>query len=132
MRTKRRIDIIKSRSVEYTASNLRDPFSPTISFVKKEEPEMVEEIETVEPMISKTFSLSIQGIIWNPDNPLVIMNNKILKKGDIITMQKGSDMAEILITDIEKDGVTIVYEDKAEKLPSPASLELKRIKGGKK
>ena len=125
------LDIIKSRSVEYTASNLRDPFLPAISLVKKEEPEMVEKVETVKPMISKMFSFSIQGIIWNPDNPLVIMNNKILKKGDIISIQDGGDIAEIIITDIEKDGVTVVYEDRAEKLPSPASLELDRIKGGK-
>jgi hypothetical protein len=79
------------------------------------------------------LSLSLQGIIWNPDNPLAIINNSVVKIGDILLVPKDSETTEeVTIMDITKDEVTIIYLGEVERLPSPASLELRNIKGGKK
>ena len=119
-------------NVEYTAADSRDPFCPQISVPEKKEPKIEKEKKTIKPKASEVFSLSVQGIIWHTDNPLVIINNQVLKKGEVLLIPKGENVTEeIHIIDIDKDGVTIVYSGGEEVLSSPATLELQKIKGGK-
>jgi len=135
----KRPGLIKMPDIEYTAYSLRDPFIsqwPVLEEeIKPEEqvPEEKEEIKIIKPKPSELFTFSIQGIIWNPDTPIAIINNQVLKRGDEIPVPQGRiDTAEkVKIVDIEKDGVIVVYSDVREKLLSPAASELKKIEGGK-
>ena len=127
--TEEELDFIEKPDIEYTASEFRDPFQPQVSMGV---PEISAEEESGRPKPSEILSLSIQGIIWNSDIPLVIINNEVLGKGESLLIPKGKDVTEkVTIMDIGKDGVTIIYLGEAERLPSPATLDFKRIKGGK-
>ncbi len=122
-------ELITDVKVEYTADNFRDPLQPQIVRPKAEEAEELVTKEEEKPKVSEILSLSLQGIIWNPDNPLAIINNRVVKIGDILLVPKDSETAEeVTIMDITKDEVIIIYLGGVERLPSPASLELKNIK----
>jgi len=126
-------ELITDVKVEYAAENFRDPLRPQIVRPKPEEVESAQVIEKEEPKVSELLSLSVQGIIWNPKKPLAIVNNKVVKIGDILSVARGKETAgEVTVMDITRDEVVIIYLDKMERLPSPASLELKKIKGGGK
>jgi len=130
-------EIIERPNIDYTAADFRDPFSPQILISKKGEPEKAVETKEVKPRASELFSLSIQGIIWNSNIPLAIINNQVFKKGEVLPVSRGekgeTETEEVLIMDINKDGVTIVYSGEVEKLPAPAGLsELHKPQGGKK
>jgi len=117
-------DSIRRSDVEYTAVNFQDPFMPQLDILKEEEePQIIEEVVSDKPKASELFSFSIQGIIWNSDIPLVIINNQVLKKGEIFLMDNAE---EIKIIDIDKEGVTIMYSGREEKLFSPNALELQK------
>ncbi|MFC1657893.1 hypothetical protein ACFL1D_00755 [Candidatus Omnitrophota bacterium] len=128
---------IEENSVDYTASGLRDPFySPLFAPVEKAKPAPMSmsegmPVEVVIPRkISEMFSFSIQGIIWNSNNPIVIINNQVLRKGDtlIVTTGKGAT-EEVTVEDIVKDGVTIGYAGLSEKF---ALSGIARISGIRK
>jgi|GEM_PF-3870482 len=115
---------LERTNIEYTASNFRDPFYPQIIIPQEEEdqPKIIISKDEVQPKITELFSFSIQGIIWNPDNPMAIINNKVLKKGDILTISGGKDTAaDITIVNIERDGVIVGYGREEERLPYPPS-----------
>ena len=117
-------EIIERPVVEYTSDNFRDPSHPQISFAQEEQIIIVEETR---PKPSEVYTLTIQGVIWNPDNPVVIINNQVLKKGAVLLMSKAGAVAEkITIVDIGKDGVIVEYLGESEKLFFPASLELSK------
>ena len=124
-------ELSEESDIKHEDIDSRDPFEPQILTPKKEGVIKVKEItETARPKASKLFALSIQGIIWNSDNPLVIINNKVLKEGEVLLMTVDGGVAgQITIIDIEKDGVTIDYLGEEERLRSPASSALQ--KGGK-
>ena len=116
--------------IKYTASEFRDPFSPQVFIYQEEDDSKMQQFEeTVMPRISELFSFSIQGIIWNPDNPLVIINNQVLKKGDDLLVSEGKNGDQkVTIKDIEVDGVTIVYLGEKEKFPYSVGLGLDKTK----
>jgi len=99
--------------VEYTAEDLEDPF--------KEEEVVIEAPPVETPPEKKPLpELKIQGIIWGGIFPQAIINNKIIKKGDVID--------EARVVDINKDGVVLLYQGEEYKLPSPALENLKKPK----
>jgi hypothetical protein len=107
-------DSLERTNIEYTASNFRDPFYPQVTLPQEEEeeeqPEIIITQEKVQPRITELFSFSIQGIIWNPDNPMAIINNQVLKKGDVLTISGHKDTAaDITIVDIERDDFPILH-----------------------
>jgi hypothetical protein len=130
-KTDEKLDFMEGPDIEYAAGDFRDPFYPQI-FISEEqetevaevEPEIEREIEEIKPKASELFSLSIQGIIWNSDKPLAIINDRVFKKGEVLSITEGSHFAEpITIMDIDKDGVTIIYSGQVEKLSSPKTSE---------
>ena len=124
---------VEDTGVEYTAENFRDPLRPQILRPKAEQAEGQVAIEEEKPRVAEMLSLSLQGIIWNPERPLAIINNRVVKIGDIILVPKDSETTEAAtIMDITQDGVVIIYSGEVEKIPSPASLELRNIKGGQR
>lgn len=117
--------------VEYTSESFRDPLRPPIIRPKAEEAEAQVTIEEKKPREARLVSLSLQGIIWSPKLPLAIINNRVVKMGDVILVPKDRELTEaVTIMDITQDGVVIIYSGVVEKIPSPASLELRNIKGG--
>jgi len=101
--------------VEYKAGGLRDPF-------QRFEPGMGHKTTAEQSKISETpekqaqaalSSLTVQGLIWGGRFPQAIINNKVLKIGDTID--------KVSIINIDKDGVTVSFEETEYRLPSPAA-----------
>jgi len=93
---------------EYNASNLKDPFR-----IKAAVQDAGPEIDvTVNPP-----DLKIQGVVWGGQQPQAIINNKVLKIGDVIEKAR--------IINISQSGIDIFYEGRQFKISSPASAYLK-------
>ncbi|MFH1678316.1 MAG: hypothetical protein ABH914_01710 [Candidatus Omnitrophota bacterium] len=119
-------DVKADNEMEYNAGDLRDPLRPQFFLQKKKETKIEEEPYMEKRKASELFALSIQGIIWNSDTPLAVINNKVIKKGEVILLPSTEKdiSAEVRIMDIDEDGITIIYSGDVEKLPSPKNLEL--------
>jgi hypothetical protein len=110
-----------SINIDYDAAQLRDPFQ---SYLKEHKEELPVE-ENIGPF--QLPSLNVQGIIWGSNIPQAIINNKVLKTGDII------DDAKILV--INKTGVKMVYKNHEFNIAAPSVISMDNIsskfKGGK-
>jgi len=95
-------------AVVYDAEGLKDPFMPTD--IKKAA--QLPEKEPEEPKIITPPSLIIQGIVWGGSLPQAIINQKIVKIGDTLEGAR--------IIDINKDVVTIAFQDQQFSFPAPA------------
>ena len=84
-----------SGSVEYTSEGLRDPFLSPF------EMEMTATEGTAEVDLS---GLNVQGMVWDSPMPQAIINERVVRQGDVI------GGAEIL--DVQEEGVYILYEKK--------------------
>jgi hypothetical protein len=93
-------------AVEYKAGMLRDPFQGY-----KEEKETAQ--VTPEAMVKPLPALTVQGIVWGGSMPQAIINNKVLKEGDVID--------EVKITKINKEGIEVFYTGRPYVISSPAS-----------
>lgn len=99
-------------NVSYTADQLEgviDPFEPA---VKKEEPllttqELIEQGDFVPP------ELTIQAIIWGGPFPQAIVNDRIVRVGDVIS--------EAMVVDIHSDGIVFSYKNKQFGVASPGT-----------
>lgn len=100
--------------VEYQAGNLRDPFQRAISIKDAQGPEETKSAtQTQKPLPL----LEIQGIVWGGIFPQAIIENKVVKAGDLI---KVGQAQEAKIISIDKEGVTVYFDGQNYKLPSPA------------
>jgi len=89
--------------VEYTAEAARDPFQSVA-------------VQAAGPTVTtageiKAPPLKVQGLIWGGKFPQAIINNKVVKTGDTVENSQ--------VLSIEKDGVTILFENNQFKLPAP-------------
>lgn len=105
------LETIKRPYLEYNAYNLRDPFEDLLA--RKEAEELKKKAEAEKDTTVTPLSLTIQGVVWGGPTPQAIINDRVVKKGDLI------EEAEII--DIAKDGVTILYKKRIYRLSSPAS-----------
>lgn len=105
--------------IEYTAQNMRDPFSSVLPEEPLEKP--LKKIPLAEAEIPLPI-LEIEGLVWGTPCPQVIINGNVLKIGDTIEGAK--------ILHISKGGIEILYEGEIFSLPSPGrkSLEQKEKK----
>lgn len=114
-------DSILRPQIEYKPEELRDPFWPPPQ--QMEPPEQIPQVEAkVEPLPT----LVIQGVVWGGFAPQAIINNKVVKVGDVIE--------GVHIIDINKDGITVFFDNREYNLSSPAVVNLqssKKIEGGK-
>lgn len=94
--------------LDYTAETLRDPFKSWIP----EEAKVV----TIENGASslKLPALTVQGIIVHSSKPTAIINNQVVGVGDVIS--------EVKITEIKKEGITVMYQGQIFTIPSPSSI----------
>jgi len=92
--------------VKYSAQGLKNPFQPPIS----------ENIAESEALVSKGASkalpaLTVQGLLWAGVFPQAIINNTVVKVGDTI--------GEVTITEIDKEGVSVVFANREYRLRPP-------------
>lgn len=117
---------IKARpNLEYKAGDLRDPFQEYP--IEEEKIEVIPGVEAPKPEeVVTPPALTIQGIIWGGRFPQAIINNKVVRIGDVLE--------EAEITDISKDGVIITFKNRQFNLSSPAAVKLeglqKKSEGG--
>ncbi len=103
--------LIPKRPVQtYRAQGLRDPFEPYATEKKeqgtsKEASNIAKQQEAVKPFPN----LTIQGLAWGGDFPQAIVDNKVLKIGQMI---EGASVKKI-----DKDGVTFLFEGKEYMVP---------------
>jgi hypothetical protein len=95
---------IERPKVAYDAAGSRDPF---ISMISKETTMQGEQPERQLP------AMSVQGIIWGGIFPQAIINNKVVKVGDIINEAK--------VVNIDKEGIRLLFEGRVYTLSSPAA-----------
>jgi len=108
---------ISRPEIVYSASNLKDPFINALpvelGLAAKDKTEI------------KLPVLTIQGIVFGPKFSQVIINNKVLKVGEQIS--------DATVTEINKDEVSVLFNDKIYKLVAPAVVaKTLKIQGGKK
>lgn len=100
--------------IEYKAEDLKDPFE---GYIKEEGEEDISEPQIDMPLPS----LTVQGIIWGGELPLGIINNKVVKIGDIIE--------GVRVTEINKYGVTVFFGYRKYNLSSPGAAQLPKEGG---
>lgn len=95
--------------VEYNATGLRDPFKP----------EPVGEEAVVENITDRHFErqplppLKVQGIVWGGVIPQAIINNQVVKIGDLIS--------GVRVVDIKRNGITVFYSGYQHIIAAPAT-----------
>lgn len=109
--------------VRYSAEGLRDPFRDYLPV--KDNGEQQYPTEDIVP--SQPPKMDITGIIWGTGASQAIINGKVVKVGDVIEEAK--------ITEISKDGVSVLYKNRKFKINSPAVTTAENLKqkseGGK-
>ncbi|MFA4989500.1 MAG: hypothetical protein WC576_01870 [Candidatus Omnitrophota bacterium] len=86
--------VINRPKVTYKAQGTRDPFWPLVT-EKKITSTAVPEREKVLP------NFTVQGLVWGGVFPQAIINNQVVKKGDML--------GEAKIIEIGKEGVTVLF-----------------------
>jgi len=115
--------------VKYQAGNLRDPFRVTVRTKVIQGPGPAEEVKPIKSRKPLPRRLQVQGLVWGGVFPQAIIDNRVVKVGDRISL--GTKQVARII-DIDKEGVTIVFEGENYKLPAPArvSTSSKKPSGG--
>jgi len=88
------------RGLEYTARPLRDPFESPFELMAV--PLVKEEIEEESTIKYGLTNLRVQGMVWGTSMPQIIINDTILRIGEVI------EGAEIL--SIRKEGTYVLHE----------------------
>jgi hypothetical protein len=91
--------VINRPKVEYVAGNLRDPFNPS-GITRESEPQGP--VQVVTKTVENPPALTVQGLVWGGTFPQAIINNKVVKEGDIVEGAK--------IISIEKKGITVFFK----------------------
>lgn len=91
------IEIIVRPNVVYRAQGLRNPFEQTVL-----ESESTSAVDSgIKPEVVSLPQLTVQGIIWGGRLPQAIINNKVVKVGDLL---EGAEIVEI-----NKEGATVLF-----------------------
>ncbi|MDD4953715.1 MAG: hypothetical protein PHG40_02275 [Candidatus Omnitrophica bacterium] len=102
------VEPIERPDVQYAADGQRDPFDSPIT-ENKEATGNESSVTENEPLPS----WMVQGLVWGGRFPQAIINNKVVKTGDMI---EGAQ-----VVSIEKSGVKLLFKGKSYSLSSPAS-----------
>jgi len=111
--------------IEYSSGDLRDPFNDLFYLEKKKDDQIVqapeEGVEQQEPLPSLD-NFKVKGVIWGGKFPLVIINDKMLKVGDLIN--------DAEIVSITKEGIVLNFSGRIATLVTPGNVPVS-IKGNK-
>jgi len=98
-------------AVRYSGQGLRDPFKPLV--IKEKEGDTKKNIQKEVPKETRPLpEMKVQGLLWGGVFPQAIINNKVVKTGDMI--------GEVKVAGISKEGVTVIFSNMEYKLSSPA------------
>jgi len=98
-----------ANKIEYKSEGLRDPF-------QEEKIEINEQPQEPKPLPA----LQIQGIVWGGGFPQAIINNKVVRVGDTIE--------GVRITDINKNGVIVFFENQQYDLSTSSPISSQGFK----
>jgi len=101
--------MITRPTLEYSSQDFRDPF---LNYLPQKAAVEVSGSET-EGFTSKFKSLTVEGIIWGSSMPQAIVNNRVIKIGD--------ELEGARVTGINKDGITLLMQDREYKLGPPSA-----------
>ena len=93
----------KEKEIAYTAGDDSLPFKSPIDEVGQNE--KPEENATLPEM-------KYQGMIWKSSRPQAIINNKVYDIKDVIKADTETGEEDILVKDIAKDGIHLIYKNK--------------------
>lgn len=105
-------EFIEIPEVEYTADGMRNPFQGYI-----EQKEIIDVGAAGEEEMTLP-SFTVQGVVWG-GVPQAIVNDKIVKAGDMI------DEAKII--EISKKGITVLYHDRRYNIMSPSAVTMENL-----
>lgn len=91
--------------IVYTVENEKLPFKSPFDETEKYKEELVDE-NVVLP------DLLFQGMVWKSSRPQVIISNKIYDIKDVINVSAEAGDGGILVKDITKEGVHLIYKKK--------------------
>lgn len=97
------IEAIVRPNVEYRAQGLRNPFEQSASVSESADTD-----NNLKPETGKLPQLIVQGIIWGSNLPQAIINNKVVKVGDVL---EGAEVIKI-----NKEGVIVLFAGEEHKL----------------
>ena len=121
-------------TVVFDAETIADPFNAEEPPKKKEKAMVIEKISTEaitpEDLYGGSLeerplpALTVQGLVWGDAAKQAIINNKVVTIGDVVN--------GVVIKDIGKEGVTVLFEYKEFSLPTPSAqaATLQKAKGG--
>ncbi len=96
-------------AVQYKSQDQRDPFK---GITKDDFREKQGSATIVTPEDKPLPALTVQGIIWGAKFPQAIINNKVVKVGDMLQGVK--------ILSIDKNGITVLFDGRQVTLSAPA------------
>lgn len=114
MLVNKEFEVIERPNVEYRARGLRNPFEQPITDSEPSD-------GSLRPQRESLPSLTVQGVIWGGSFPQAIVNNKVIKVGDVL---EGVD-----IVAIDKEGVTVSYAGVEYKLTTLPAMGQQVISG---
>jgi hypothetical protein len=88
-------------AIDYTADDLRDPFQSYL--IKEPLPNAAPSEKPVE-VISPPPTFTIQGVFWGASFPQAIINDKIVREGDVISDAK--------ILSITRDNIKFLFANR--------------------
>ncbi len=94
------------------AAELNNPFFNFVEEAIKKETANKSPVVKEENTVKSLPAYTIQGVIWGGELPLAIINNKVLKIGDML--------GEAIIENIDKNGVVVSIQGKLFTLNAPA------------
>jgi hypothetical protein len=92
--------------VAYTSQDRRDPFEPYV--IEEPQPGPIEPVEEEEVPLPP---LKISGITWGSSFPQAIINDKVVKAGEMI--------GQVKVVSIAKEGLVFLFRNKQYVLPAP-------------
>jgi hypothetical protein len=108
-------------NIEYKAENLPDPFIDYKAEEALEASQRPAELKPLPPLV-------VQGMVWGGNFSQAIINGKIVKVGESIE--------GVRITEINKEGIVVLFDNQLYKIASPAKINYGNLKksqeGGKK
>lgn len=104
---------IERSRVRYGAENLKDPFQqPSIDGDREGIPVTDDRVIPPDKLEVPLPPLLVQGIVWGGSFPQAIINNKVVKVGDVVE--------GVQVVSIDKSGVKVYFEGNQHTLQPPA------------
>lgn len=115
-----KVSIPARPEVQYKAEGLKDPFRGV-----EQKTVSSEGVAHAAPQSKPLPPLTVTGLIWGGAFPQAIVNNKIVRIGDMVA-------PEVKVVDITKEGVVVFFDYKNYSLPPPAIVTKSQGSGSAK